>query len=258
MALAFNAMLFTFRNLARLSVTTARVEPVFAGEVARMTLNLLNTSNYSRYAIGVSRERHASGSDAWADVPAGATASLGIAIPAPRRGWLQPGRLTLFTQFPLGLYHAWSYVHPAVNVLVYPRPAPEGLALPLAESVTGQGQSLGAGHDDFAGLRTYHAGDPPRHIAWKAAARGQGLLTKQFSGEAAREVWLEWEHLPPRMQIEEKLSCLTRWVLDAHAQALSYGLRLPGVEVAMGSGDFQRSRCLEALALHDLPRARAA
>jgi uncharacterized protein (DUF58 family) len=78
-------------------------------------------------------------------------------------------------------------------------------------------------------------------------------LTKQFSGEAAPEVWLSWAQLPPRMDVEEKLSWLTRWVLDAHAQGLSYGLRLPGVELPMGSGEMQRQRCLEALALFELP-----
>jgi uncharacterized protein (DUF58 family) len=189
----------------------------------------------------------------YADVPPGAVATLKISIPSERRGALRPGRLTLYTEYPLGLYHAWSYVNPDVTCIVYPRPAPAGLPMPAAEAVTGSGASRGSGYDDFAGLRAYHAGDPPRHIAWKAAARGLGLLTKQFSGEAAHEVWLDWAQLPPRMEVEEKLSCLTRWVLDAHALNLSYGLRVPGLELPMGSGEIQRQRCLEALALFELP-----
>ena len=252
-ALAFNAMLYTFRNLARLSVSAGRTQSVFAGEPAQFTLNLTNSSPYHRYAIGLSRERRARGGDAYADVPAGVTVTIKIDIPSVRRGVLRPGRLTLYTQFPLGLYHAWSYVNPDVSCIIYPHPAPAGLPLPTAAAASGSGPSRGAGQDDFAGLRAYHTGDPPRHIAWKAAARGQGLLTKQFSGEAAHEVWLTWEQLPPRMDIEEKLSHLTRWVLDAHAQNLSYGLRLPGEEHPMGSGETQRQRCLETLALFALP-----
>ncbi len=257
-ALAFNAMLYTFRNLARLSVTAGRTQPVFAGEAAQFSLNLTNSGDHPRYAIGLARERRARGNSDdsdnsdYADVPAGATAQLNISIPSERRGRLYPGRLTVFTRYPLGLYYAWSYVHPDVSCIVYPRPAPVGLPLPSAESATGSGLSRGTGEDDFAGLRAYRPGDPPRHIAWKAAARGQGLLTKQFSGEAAREVCLAWAQLPPRMDIEEKLSCLTRWVLDAHAQNLSYGLRLPGMELPMSSGEAQRVRCLEALALFEL------
>jgi uncharacterized protein (DUF58 family) len=78
------------------------------------------------------------------------------------------------------------------------------------------------------------------------------LYTKQFTGQAASEIWLAWDQLPPRMDTEEKLSRLTRWVLDADAQRLHYGLRLPGIVMPIAGGDAQRERCLEALALHDL------
>jgi uncharacterized protein (DUF58 family) len=252
-ALAFNAMLYTFRNLARLKVTATRTQPVFAGEAALFTLNLFNPSEFTRYAIGLARDRRTRSGCEFTDVPAGAMAPLKISIPSERRGLLPAGRLTLFTQFPLGIYYAWCYVHPDVSCVVYPCPAPAGLPLPQTEAVAGSGTSLGQGQDDFAGLRAYHLGDPPRHIAWKAAARGQGWYTKQFSGQAAREVWLAWEQLPPRMDAEEKLSRLTRWVLDADALGLAYGLRLPGLELPIGRGESQRSRCLEALALFESP-----
>lgn len=253
MALAFNAMLFTFRNLARLQVTGGRAPAVFAGAAARFTLNLTNPGDNARYAIGISRDKRGRTDNTFADVPAHATVPISVAVPALQRGRLQPGRLTLFTRFPLGLYYAWSYMQPDLFAIVYPRPAPAGLPLPAAEAAQGIGASHGQGQEDFAGLRPYHPGDPPRHIAWKAAARGQGLYTKQFTGQAASEIWLAWDQLPPRMDTEEKLSQLTRWVLDADAQRLHYGLRLPGNVVPMAGGDTHRERCLEALALHDLP-----
>ena len=255
LALAFNTMLYTYRNLASLSVTAARTPAVFAGEAAVFTLNLSNPSAIARFAIGISRERRASAGSTHVDVPAQMAATISISIPSERRGLLRAGRLTLFTQFPLGLYHAWSYVHPDLACLVYPQPAPAGYPLPPAESADGSGASHGAGHEDFAGLRPYHSGDSPRHVAWKAVARGQGMFTKQFSGQAAHEVWLAWEQLPPRMGIEEKIAVLARWVLDAHAQQLSYGLRLPGSELPLASGDAQRERCLQALALFEYPQA---
>jgi uncharacterized protein (DUF58 family) len=255
-ALLFNAMLYTFRNLARLSVTASRTHPVFAGEAAHFTLNLANAGDFARYAIGISRERRArrgGAGDSYTDVPAGTTAQITASIASVTRGRLHAGRLTLFTQFPLGLYHAWSYVHPDVACIVYPRPAPPGLPLPPAEPAAGAGSVHGQGQEDFSGLRAYRPGDPPRHVAWKAAARGQGLLTKQFSGQASSEVWLSWDYLPPRLDVEEKISCLTRWVLDADAQRLSYGLRLPHLELPMSAGEAQRERCLEALALFEYP-----
>ncbi len=253
LAMAFNGMLFTFRNLARLHVTGGRSPAVFAGSNAQFTLNLTNPGENARYAIGLSLDKRGRTGTEFTDVPANATAQISVAAPAQRRGTLRPGRLTLFTRYPLGLYYAWSYVQPDMHCIVYPRPAPAGLPLPAAEATPGIGAATGQGQDDFAGLRPYHLGDSPRHVAWKAAARGQGLYTKQFSGQAASEVWLAWDQLPPRMDTEEKLSRLTRWVLDADTQQMGYGLRLPDTVIAMASGDPHRERCLEALALFDLP-----
>lgn len=252
-SMAFNGMLLTFRNLARLHVTGGRAPAVFAGNNARFTLNLANPAAYPRFSIGLSLDKHGPADAEFADVPANAPAQISVAVPAARRGRLRPDRLTLFTRFPLGLYYAWSYVQLDIHCIVYPRPSPSGQPLPPVEAAQGIGASHGQGQEDFAGLRPYHLGDPPRHIAWKAAARGQGLHTKQFTGQAASEIWLAWDQLPPRMAQEEKLSRLTRWVLDADAQQLHYGLRLPDAVIAMGGGDTQRDRCLEALALFELP-----
>jgi uncharacterized protein (DUF58 family) len=41
---------------------------------------------------------------------------------------------------------------------------------------------------------------------------------------------------------------MTRWVLDATQSGLRYGLRLPGREIALGAGEGQQAKCLEALA----------
>jgi uncharacterized protein (DUF58 family) len=68
-------------------------------------------------------------------------------------------------------------------------------------------------------------------------------------------LWLDWALLPPGLDTEARLSRLTRWVIDAHAAGLSFGLRLPGAELLPASGDAQRERCLEALALFDQKNA---
>ena len=254
-ALLFNAMLFTWRNLAGLRLSSGRAPPVFAGGAAVFTLNIANDSRETRYAVGLARERKDITQANYVNAPAGATVPVSIAIPAPHRGRMRAGRLTLFTRYPLGFYFAWSYARPDTPCIVYPRPAQAGVPLPRAEASQGTGATHGDGQEDFSGLRDWHAGDPPRHIAWKVAARGLGLHTKLFSGEAAGEIWLAWERLPPRMDKEEKLSLLTRWVLDADAAHLAYGLRLPDTTVPLGTGEAHRERCLEALALYELPES---
>ena len=54
------------------------------------------------------------------------------------------------------------------------------------------------------------------------------------------------------MDVEARLSRLTRWVLAADKEGLRYGLRLPGSEIAPGHGDAHRCACLRELALHGL------
>lgn len=253
-AMSIITMLHTFRNLANLRLTPGRAQPVFAGGTAQFTICIENPSAADRYSIGISRGNN----DAvFCDVPSQQSAYPAIPVPAPRRGLLRPGKLTLFARYPLGFYYSWAYFEPAMQCVVYPRPAAPGLALPRAESDAGLGETSGQGQEDFAGLRQYHAGDSLRHIAWKAAARGQGLLTKQFNGNAESNLWLSWELLPPRMDPEEKLSQLARWVIDAHARGLAFGLRLPGTIIAIAGGGTQRERCLEALALFGLDKRSA-
>ena len=245
-ALGVNSILHTFRNLARLKISPGRVQPVYAGDHAHFTLVIDNPGALDRFSIGITRD----GKDAiYTDMPARQSSCVSVAVPAPHRGILMPGRLTLFTRYPLGLCYAWAYVNPDVRCLVYPRPEAARLPLPLPEAHAGQGIAYGSGQEDFSGLRPYHPGDSPRHIAWKAAAHDQGLLTKQFSGRADTELWLDWQATPDALGIEGRLSRLARWVIDAHAAGLSFGLRLPGITLPPAPGNAQHDRCLEALAL---------
>ena len=245
-ALGINAILHTFRNLARLRVAAGRAPPVYAGDTARFMVVIDNPSTLDRYSIGVRRDAR---DTLYTDAPAQQATAVGVPVPAPSRGVLRPGRLTLYTEFPLGLCHAWAYAELDMQCIVYPRPEAGRVPLPRADAQDGSGIDHGIGQEDFAGLRAYHAGDSPRQIAWKAAARGDTLLTKQFSGRAASELWLDWDATPDTLTVEARLSRLARWVVDAHAAALSFGLRLPGTTLPPAPGNAQRERCLEALAL---------
>lgn len=249
-ATGIQSMLHTFRNIAHLRVSPGRTEPVFTGELAHFHINISNDTRAHRYSIGVTGDRQ------WADyvdVPAGSEITAVVPARTTRRGWLRPGRLTLFTRFPAGLFRAWSYADLDMQCLVYPAPATPGLPLPQAAAGDGDGGVHGSGQDEFAGLRPYRPGDSPRHIAWKAVARDATLLTKQFAGRANAELRLDWNALPPAMGTEQKLSHLSRWVIDADARNEVYGLQLPGKSIAPSFGPAHRAECLRALALHGTP-----
>jgi uncharacterized protein (DUF58 family) len=248
--LGLAGMVHTARNLARIAVSAGRAEPVFAGETAQFRLFLDGRAAFDRPSI---LARHVgSGSQLVVDIAAGAVAEVVLAVPAPRRGWVPLGRVMLETRYPLGLFRAWSYVEPDARCLVYPRPERSQLPPYSGEAVAGTLHAPMPGNDDFAGLRSYQRSDSPRHVAWKVVARTDELLTKQFIGEAAAELWLDARLLPAGLSLEQRLSRLAGWVLAADRAGAHYGLRLPGVEIAPARGDLHRSACLQALALYEM------
>ena len=240
------SMLHTFRNLARLHIRAGRPAPVFAGDDALFPILLQGEGALERYAVGL----HTQGQPpVFADVPPAQTSCAQLRVPAKQRGHLPLGRLRVVTTFPLGLFHAWSNLDLDTHCLVYPRPEAGRVPLPLPHAGDSEGLQTGQGQDDFHGLRKYHAGDSLRHVAWKAVARGQPLMTKQFAGLAAGELWLDWDELPPELRTEARLSRLTRWVLEAGRAGQVFGLRLPACLIALGCGPTHEEQCLAALAL---------
>ena len=243
------AMVHTFRNLVALRLSPGRADPVFAGEIARFQLLLENTHRQARRSLDFAFQNHESVS---LDIPAGERAMIAIPCPAPLRGRLDPGRITLSTRYPLGLFRAWSYPHPWLSCLVYPTPIETPLPLPAAAAHSGQRQGDN-GQEDFTGLRQRQPNDSPRHIAWKAVARdfdNRPLLIKQFAGGAAEELWLDLSLTAADRPLETRLSLLTGWIIAAERTQTRYGLRLPGRELAPDQGNSHRDTCLEALALY--------
>jgi uncharacterized protein (DUF58 family) len=241
-------MVHTARNLARIAVSAGRAEPVFAGESAQFRLFLDGRAAFDRPAI---LARHVgSGAQLVVDIPARGMAEVVLAVPAEKRGRLAIGRVMLETRFPLGLFRAWSYIEPDARCIVYPRPERSALPPFTGDAAAGARHTPVPGSDDFAGLRSYQPSDSPRHIAWKAVARSDEMLTKHFAGESAAELWLDQKLLPSRLSLEQQLSRLAGWVLAAERSGAHYGLRLPGVEIAPSRGDVHRAACLQALALY--------
>ncbi len=74
-------------------------------------------------------------------------------------------------------------------------------------------------------------------------------MVKQFAETLEKELWLDWDSLPPRWNVERRLSQLTRWVIDAETDGRVYGLRLPGLSHLPARGETHRYECLKALAL---------
>jgi len=249
--IAIVSMLHTFRNLAHLEFRPGRADAVFAGEDAVFPMLIDNPTALGRAAVALLPVDAipAEANPAWCDPAPHTQTHCDVRLPAHQRGRMRLPRLRVFTTYPLGLFHAWSYIELETSCLVYPKP--ETGVVPLPQPLGGEGEGLqsGRGQDDFVGLRRYAPGDSLRQVAWKAVARGQPVMTKQFTGLEAGELWLIWSVLPAEMRLEARLSRLTRWVLDAAQLGVAYGLEVPGVRIVPDVGPAHRERCLTALAL---------
>lgn len=255
-SMALVGMHATHRNLAGIRLRGVRAEPAFAGENAHFQIEVSSAVAFSRHAISLAFVPRAAARAPARALPAVSidlAPQAGLAIDVPlatrERGRLPAPRLTLETHFPFGLWRAWAYLQPALTAVVYPRPEADPPPLPAALGGTAAGHSVAASGDDFAGIRPYRPGDPQKTIAWRLAARTNELAVKLFDDAGGGELMLDWAQLPRQLSVEQRLSRLTRWVLDADAAHLSYGLALPGQIVVVERGAAQLERCLTALAL---------
>lgn len=246
-AMAMVSMLYTHRNATGLVLRATDAEPVFAGDPAHFPVTLGHDDPRARVGLWL----HAAGHWQALEVRARSSAQATVSVATLRRGYLACPELRVATSYPFGLLFTWSAPYRAdARCLVYPRPGPR-LPLPASpDRKRFQESGSQPDGDDFTGLRGYQTSDPPRHVHWKAAARGQDLLTKRFGGAAVGTVWLDWE-AARGSEPEARLSLLCRWVLDAEAERVRYGLRLPGVRIEPDHGLEHRQRCLAALALFE-------
>ena len=245
--IGFVAMHQCQRNLVGLELTFAGTDPVFAGQTIRFRIAVTNQSRNARYGIRIYHEKTQSDVH---DLQPGESKIFVLPVSTHRRGWVQLDRFGVRTLFPFELFRSWAWLHMDLRGLVYPGPSEHALQPPPTRVAHGHRQHDARGEEDFAGLRRYHPGDSPRHIAWKAYARSGQLLSKQFAGADTSSQWFDFAEIPAA-DIEERLSILTRWIVNADRTREDYGLRLPSDEFPPAHGEAQRRQCLEALALFD-------
>ena len=246
------SMHLTHNTLRGLTLHLKPLPATFAGEAARLEA-VLTSPGTERFGIGVRVLSGAAAPVSWINVPAGGQASAHLSFIPAARGMHDVPTLSVETRFPLGLLRAWTVWRPAAHLLVYPQPERPAAALPAARPMPGGAPQLqDTDSGDIEGVRGYRRGDPLKRVVWKKAAQaleaGGELVSRDTRASAHQELVLDWRACVA-LQPEERLSRLTAWTLAAHRAGADFALHLPGLTLARGSGDAQRRRCLEALAL---------
>ncbi|NOQ34476.1 MAG: DUF58 domain-containing protein [Methylococcaceae bacterium] len=246
-------ILHTFKALDGLVIEKGQAQAVYAGEEAAFDLYINNPRTVERFGLqfklSLAETPLKSLDDAdLMSLKAAEKKLLRLYSPTHKRGWHPCEAIIISCGYPLGLFRAWSVLRFEFKALVYPKPALEDIPFPETAGSQAQQGTEKKGEGDFYGLREYQEGDAIRDIHWKAYAKGQGLFSKFYSGEALAELWLDYEQTRGA-DTEQRLSQLCRWLVDADQSGLQYGFVLAGLTIQPSSGTEHFKKCLKALAL---------
>lgn len=237
-------ILHTFRSLVGLRVHVGQSKPVHAGTAAAINVYIDNPDAYERNQVQV----HIEQTEVCTIAPH-TQQEVTLYVATQKRGLHALDTVRLTCIFPLGLFRAWSPLRFEAPILVYPKPTHLSVAIPDSiGDMTESGTASKRGGDDFSALREYQPGDSPKHLHWKAFAKGQGLMTKHYTTDYSSEVYLDY-NVTPGNTVEERLSQLCRWIIDAEAAGIPYGFKIPGINLPPSLGPLHAAQCLQALAL---------
>lgn len=250
-SVATSAMIFSFRNLSGLIIKTSHPTYGFVGDQVEIPIRLKsNKREHQGLQIFWPQADDAMQEVCEVAINADEEKEIMVAFQLHKRGYLKTSRLSLTSYYPFGLYKCWTWLLLKTPGIVFPAPiftpfiAGEGDGTELQSDV-----SLSIGNDEFMGFRNYQIGDSLKHVAWKYLAKGKGLLSKEYDSQQLSMQWLDWYSLQ-NMSLENRLSHLCGWILQAEQEGRAYGLRLPTGIIQPNHGDQHRTNCLTQLALY--------
>jgi uncharacterized protein (DUF58 family) len=254
-SLSFVSIFHTWRNLSALQLEHVRIHPAFAREDVRVEIYLSAPVDKPVFGINFLRLNEESKPNLLISpdgsgfrVHSGDSRLVEVTFPSSRRGIYRFEAVLVKSSYPFGLFAA-SFRVPLDKVYyIYPQPKGKDLWPEMRPSgYSGSPFSQKPG-DDFAGVRTYMPGESLRHVDWKAYARGRPLSVKQFTGGEGQELWLDAAEMA-RIPLEERLSQLALWIVNAEKAEIPYALKLGRTTLPLGLGPEQSRRALEVLAV---------
>jgi uncharacterized protein (DUF58 family) len=248
------SMQMTHGSLRGLTLHLKPLVPTFDGDAAVLEMVVTNPGP-SRLGIGFGLDLGARAIPlAYAEIPAEGQTSVHLSWLAPGRGLHGLPLVRAESRYPFGLFRAWTIWRPAAQQWVYPRPESPPPPWPHAEATQGDDRPAsrsGAG-TEFEGVRAYRRGDTLRQVVWKKAARTGEMISRETAGAVQREMWLQWGQAQG-LETEARLSRLAAWIVAADAAGHTWGLDMPGTELAPSQGAAHRHAALQALATWGRP-----
>ena len=181
---------------------------VFSGTPS---ISYLTVANYKKWfpSIGLQVASSSPGFPAFKHpfffVPAGKQASGFAEILFPQRGMFQLDEMEIQTRFPFSFFVKIQRYVSGQQVRVYPKVYrfPEEAILKFTEGASFDSPYRGESQQ-LLHLRDYFPPDSSKRIHWKASARSDKLLVKEYQKEQGREIRLYFDCNPRKTDAAEK------------------------------------------------------
>ena len=244
--LFFSCLLATYQNLVQLQFNAITASDTFEGSALSYKVTIADRYKRGRSSITLG----AAGATDVIDIEASGSSNAILTIKKPHRGIHSLGRITVSSDYPLGLWRGWGYIHAPTSAYVYPKPEKPCVEFASILSDSDKAKRRSAGEQEYSGLKSYETTDSPARIAWKRVAAGTGWYSKQFSAQGVQsEVAIRWSDTPSNQSVEQRLSRMCAWVVKAKDENTVFSFELPTFDAHKSDrgSEFSKS-CLRALA----------
>lgn len=246
-SISLTALYSTNRNVEIVDILSVQSSPGFAEETVGLSVRLQNKSSRlqsSALEFCIKNKNQKTEITKKLELLPKEIKNFDFSFNFRRRGWNKVPQITLESSFPFGILRAWKYFDEERPVLVFP--ARKGRK-EFPQQARGHEQQNTSGV--FRDHRTFQSADSLSRIDWRASARRQQLLIKNFEVPENPALNFSWEQSDPSLSFEQRISQLALWIDLAEKGQEKYSLQIGPKIFEINRGASHWYKCLEYLAL---------
>ena len=237
--------IISYINLKGLRLNLKPPEEIYAGKQANFEITIKKSSRFPSFMISVSSNN---GSVLF---PYVGRRPIKASIPFLflKRGRVENLKLTVSSEFPLGMFIRYYEVSFPLKVVVFPKPiySKEFLNEGFENQEGIQESFTTTGYEELREIRDY-SGEPMKLIHWKVSAKTDSLKVKHMSSPERGAIILTLASVSG--DLETKLSKITYLVNELMNKGYAVGIDLGKVKIPPGKGNTHKLKILRALALY--------
>ena len=238
-------------NLAGLLLEVSAAGQVFAGEKISVELRVQNKKKIPVYSVIIAAP-HAAEQIYCGEISGQGAFRERVEMVFRKRGLYAYGDFVVQSGFPFILFRKSVSVHLSDQVLVYPKlfdireigDVVQGYQEEGLVAVRGRG-------DEVHSLRAYQYGDDWRKIHWKASARQNGFLMREYAAYASQNITILLDNLLPHDDMHFEIAVSVAASLAKQYLESGYPVRFiaNGKTIPLGTGEEHLLSILNALAV---------